>query len=374
MDERIPVALVGAGWVAEHAYVAAVLRSRFRPAMVYDPDPSRAARLASLLGLGGGAPSFDACLDESIPAVILCTPAYLHASQLRRFLSASKFVLCEKPVLQGTAELDDIASLAGADRMMGSAATRLREDVALLLKWVRGGRIGRLRRVRLGWWRECGVPGPGTWRTDVSLSPDGVFADLGPHLLDIAAAVLPGIPRKPVRVVSSSFECRHGSAGRAAQWFAPGSRCQYVVPDTARAVLETTGAVAIEIETCWTGETPGDLCSVRFEGTRGTASLQGLFGFSQTRRLPEQTCSLEIGGTIVDRHHFPQGPVLQQRAFAMSVARFARFCAGRGVAAANFAEVAQVALWMQAIRDAARRPERTGAMHSIPCGPPGAVA
>ena len=353
MNGPISVALIGAGWVAEHAYAPVLGQSGLQLAGVYDLDESRARRLAALLGLPDSRCSLAACLDAAVTGVIVCTPPHLHAAQLRQLLAAGKFVLCEKPVLREQREIENIASLgAVTGRVMGSATTRLRPDVALLLSWVRQGRIGQLQRVQLGWWRARGVPQPGSWRTDPALCPDGVFEDLAPHLLDIAAAALPG---EPAHVVAASFERRYGGADRAARWFNAGSDAGYHAVDHAQALFETAGRVVVDVETCWTCETPGDLSIVRFEGSRGTAQLRGLFGFSTARRTPEQMCSLKIDGEVVERHAFPAGPRLQQLAFGASLRWFGRLCAGEPCGVAGFADIAQVGLWMQAIRDAAHR-------------------
>ncbi len=363
MSGPIPVALIGAGWVAEHAYAPVLSQSGLQLVGIYDPDQSRAQRLAALVGLPEASGSFSACLDAAVTGVILCTPPHLHAAQLRQCLAAGKFVLCEKPVLREQREIEHIASLGSVTgRVMGSATTRLRSDVALLLSWVRQGRIGRLQRVQLGWWRERGVPQPGSWRTDPALCPDGVFEDLAPHLLDIAAAVLPG---EPAQIVAASFERRHGSADRAARWFDAASDAGYRAVDHAQALFETAGGVVVDVETCWTCDTPGDLSIVRFEGSRGTAQLRGLFGFSTTRRIAEQMCTLKIDGDVVERYAFPTGPRLQQRAFGTSLQWFARLCAGEPCGVAGFAEIAQVGFWMQAIREAARRGGAAGRPSAI---------
>ena len=339
--------------MTEHAYVRH-LRSK-RPLEVvalYDPCWERASRVAHTLGLSSDVLRFENCLAPSVRGVLVCTPPDSHLSLLRQFLDAGKYVLCEKPVVRDRTEIDALMSLPGSStRLMGSASTRLRQDVQLLLSWVRQGRIGDVRRIRLGWWRERGVPLVDSWRTNSSRSPAGVLEDLGPHLLDIAAVIFPPVSAVVVRVLETSLECRYGTADRGADWLGQSSGENYVVPDFARAVLSLSDGPVIEIEVCWACKKRGDLSRVRFEGSKGVATFQGLFGFSTSRRIPTQSCALEVTGSPVKVHHFAIGPNGQEDAFRESLEIFARFCKEEGRPVANLAEVCQVASWMQSIRN-----------------------
>ena len=255
-----------------------------------------------------------------------------------RCLDAGKYVLCEKPVArdeEGMAALRETPAAAAA-RLMGSATTRLRRDVALLLSWVRAGRVGDVRRITLAWRRGRGVPYPGSWHTDPSACPAGVLEDLGPHLLDIAAALLPAAVAASVEVAEAALECRYGAAGRAADWYGradAASTRAYEVPDYVRASVKFVGGPSLELDACWASEDEGDLSEVVLEGARGVASLRGLFGFSTSRREPRQVCTLVVRGRTAEAVEFDPGPRGQQEAFGRSVATFAllrRRSAARG--------------------------------------------
>ncbi len=351
---RIRVALIGTGWVTQHCYLPHLgPDSPLEVVTVYDSDGEKACRVAEVLGLSGPAQDLNQCLEASIQGVIICTPPHTHLPLLSRCLEDGRFVLCEKPVVCNEEGIEALWAMPmAAQRLMGSASTRLRRDVQLLLSWVQEGRIGQLRRIGLGWLRGSGLPASASWRMDPSTCSTGVLEDLGPHLLDIAATLLlPSVAIHPERV-ESRLECRYGKNGRVAQWYGNNETIApaYEVPDYASAKIDFPGGPALEFETCWVSEHEGDVSRLVFEGTKGTASLQGLFGFSTARREPRQFCSLDIPGQSTEVFEFTPGPQEQIAAFGKSVETFARFCAGEAAPVANLQEVLTVASWLTAIR------------------------
>ncbi|MET0622392.1 MAG: Gfo/Idh/MocA family oxidoreductase [Pyrinomonadaceae bacterium] len=348
---RVKVAIVGAGWVTENCYLPHLgPDGPLEAAAVYDPDAERAGRVAASLGLPRPGRDVAECLDSSIRGVIICTPTHTHLPLALRALEAGKYVLCEKPVARDEEEADALrATPAAASRLMGSATTRLRSDVELLMSWVRSGRVGEVRRIALGWWRGRGVPASGPWHTDPRACPAGVLEDLGPHLLDIAAALLPAASPENVE---STLECRYGAAGRVAEWHGAGDAAAraYDTPDYAHASVDFVGGPSLELEVCWASEERGDLSEIVFEGTQGTASLRGLFGFSTSRREPRQVCTLSARGRADEVVEFTPGPQGQREAFGRSVETFAQFCAGEGPPVADLQEVLKVASLLAAVR------------------------
>lgn len=352
---RTKVAIVGAGWVTQHCYLPHLgADNPLEAAVIYDPDVEKALRAATALGLAHPAQDFAECLDASIRGVIICTPTPLHLPLLRRCLEAGKYVLCEKPVVCDAAGLETLCAIPlAAQRLMGSATTRLRRDVELLLNWVHSGRLGNIRRISLGWQRGRGVPASESWRTDPVSCPTGVLEDLGPHLLDIAAALLGSQAAICPERVEAKLECRYGSSGRVAKWYVDSeafSGRAYEVPDYASAKMVLPSEIKLELEVCWASEEEGDVSRLMFEGTQGSATLEGLFGFSTTRREPQQLCSLEVHGRAAEVFEFRAGPQEQQAAFGKSLTTFARFCAGEAPPVAALQEVLTVAYWLDVIR------------------------
>jgi oxidoreductase len=351
MVEPVRMALIGGGWIAEQVYLPFLLRShQVKIAGLYDVSQTALLRMAKQTGLSVEFLSRDACCTPDVDGLILCTPPAAHSRQIEDAILVGKHVLCEKPVFRSAAEVPRSLSEAQlANRLMGSASMRLREDVSLLLDWVREGRLGELHSVRLEWRRERGVPAPGSWRTDPLISPTGVLEDLGPHLLDIVAAMPSIMHWKQLRLVNAELDCKFGDSGRGAGWFGEDHQGSYSVPDQAYAKFESDRGTTAEVLVSWADDQPGDLTSIVFEGAHGRASMKGLFGFSTSRRIPEQYCELALHGRPVQRRHFHPGPQLQQQAFARSLELFIEFCRDQRPAIASYRDVAQVADWMEAI-------------------------
>lgn len=352
--KKIKAAIVGAGWVTQHCYLPHLGQNGpLEIVKVYDVDPEKAGRVAATLGTCSPALNLDECFDSSVSAVLICTPTHTHLPLLTRCLEEGRYVLCEKPVLRDYEGIERIEQLPIASQLlMGSATTRLRRDVGLLVSWVQAGRIGAVQRMKLSWCRGSGVPTAESWRTDPLVSPTGVLEDLGPHLLDIASALLPfDVANRPERIVSS-LHCRYGTAGRVAEWFGESARVRssYEVPDYARATIDFPGGLVMELDVCWVGDDEGDASSVVLEGTEGVGTLHGLFGFSTSRRAPRQFCELKLRDGSTEVVEFVPGPQEQQDAFGKSLEIFAQFCAGEAMPVAKLEEVLTVAHLLTAIR------------------------
>lgn len=360
-------AVIGTGWIAEQVYLPCLLdHGGIEVVAAHDESPEVLLRFAQSAGLSSDALSLDQCFDSGVQGVILCTPPAVHAQQIARLVARDKAVLCEKPVFREVEELEKIGPASDvARRLMGSASMRLREDVSLLLHWVKEGVLGPLESVHLGWWRERGVPCAGSWRTDPSQCPLGVMEDLGPHLLDLLAALISDGVWSELRVVSALLECRHGNdLRRSASWFKSETESPYSVPDYGSAEFLSDTGTRIAVEVCWANPLPGDYCTLKFKGARGTAELRGLLGLSTLRRSPEQVCVLERAGHAPETHEFPAGREMQTRAFAESVAIFSRFCRSLSRPAADFTEIRRVTEWLSAIREAAQENEITSVADS----------
>ncbi len=353
----VHVAVVGTGWIAEKVYLPSLLsQPGIQVAAAHDPSAEVLTRFSHQAGLGPAARNLEACWAPDIDAVVLCTPPSVHAQQIAHAVAKGKYVLCEKPVFRHTSELEQIGAAGTvAKRLMGSASMRLRRDVRLLLEWITKGLIGPLEYARLGWWREKGVPSPGSWRTDPHHAPMGVMEDLGPHLLDLLASLVSNRIWNELHVTGATSRCRYGNdMQRSASWFNSEPREPYLVPDQASAAFVSDTGAKVEVEVCWANNLPGDYCSLLFQGRDGTATFKGLLGLSNLRRSSEQSCSLEIEGRSPEIHHFPVGPEVQMQAFADSINVFAGFCRGTHRAASSYSEIRLVTQWLTEIQDAWR--------------------
>ena len=102
----IRVAILGAGIGAEHLVAYQALPDQFDVVVVCDLDLDRAKSIAGEVAV---ASDVDAVLnDDSIDLVDICLPPHLHVPMAKRVLEAGKHAICEKPIANSLAEVDQL--------------------------------------------------------------------------------------------------------------------------------------------------------------------------------------------------------------------------------------------------------------------------
>lgn len=145
----VRIAVVGCGrWGINHVRTAhQVLGPNLR--LVYDPQPSAAARVAQI------SPEIPFTTDPrqldgaEVDGVILATPAETHAALARRFLEQGKHVLVEKPITLRSAEARELVALADRRdlRLMVGHVLLYHPAVAVVKSMCDSGRIGKLQYI-----------------------------------------------------------------------------------------------------------------------------------------------------------------------------------------------------------------------------------
>ncbi|MBV9085268.1 MAG: Gfo/Idh/MocA family oxidoreductase [Acidobacteriaceae bacterium] len=135
--------------------------------------------------------------DESIDAVYIATPVFLHAPQTIAALKAGKHVLCEKPMAMNyteAARMNEAAQRTG--KILGIAYfRRMYPKVRRAREIIESGGIGRpvLAEVKCAEWREENDDRP--WLFDPKQAGGGPLFDIGSHRIDALNYVF-GQPKK----------------------------------------------------------------------------------------------------------------------------------------------------------------------------------
>ncbi|UUX33904.1 Gfo/Idh/MocA family protein [Fundicoccus culcitae] len=128
--------------------------------------------------------SFEAVLeDKSVEAILIATPNDSHKAIAIQALEAGKHVICEKPVMLSTEELDEVLAVAEkADRIfMVHQNRRWDPDFLVIKELMHNHQIGEIFQIES---RVHGANGiPGDWR-HVKAQGGGMILDWGVHLLD----------------------------------------------------------------------------------------------------------------------------------------------------------------------------------------------
>ena len=131
----------------------------------------------------------EACRDDEVDLVDLCTPNDLHAEPAIAALEAGKHVACEKPLARN---LDEARTMMKAARKARKSRTfvwfnyRRCPAVGLAHQLVKEGRLGRIYHVRARYLQSWGGPDtPLLWRFKKRHAGSGAHGDLNAHIVDL---------------------------------------------------------------------------------------------------------------------------------------------------------------------------------------------
>lgn len=227
MEDKLHIGVVGSGIGRAHIQAYQMLPERFEVVAICDSDENRGREAAAihdipnvLTDLGG------LCQREDLDVIDLCTPSYLHVSQVQEVLSAGKHVICEKPVAGSLKEIDELilAEAQSEKRVMPIFQYRFGHGVQKLKFLMKEGIAGQayLTTIETAWRRRAAyyaVPWRGKWETELG----GALVTLAIHAHDLLYYVLGAIksvfartttlvnPIETEDCVSASLEMTDGS-------------------------------------------------------------------------------------------------------------------------------------------------------------------
>ena len=156
--------------------------------------------------------------DSAVDIVLIATPNHLHREEAIAAMRAGKHVLCEKPVMMDSAELEEVLAVSAETGKVFYPRQNRRWDKDFLIakKIFEDGTLGRVFNI------ECRVQGsrgiPGDWRAKKEFG-GGMMLDWGVHLLD---RLLVMVPEKVTRVGTCHFSA-------LPLWFLAGSQGTAVI-------------------------------------------------------------------------------------------------------------------------------------------------
>jgi predicted dehydrogenase len=253
---NVRVAVLGAGAIAQVVHLPILTRMRgVEVAAVADRDPHTARTIAERFGVAGGArPTEDVLADESVDAVVVCTPNHRHEDNVRDALRAGKYVLCEKPLALTADGVERILTEDGAEgRLQVAMNQRFRADARAIRSFVQSGELGDVFYLKAGWLNRA-QPRGRSWRERKSAAGGGAFMDLGIQMLDLALWILDH-PRAE-RITAQMHR-------------PPGSE----VEDAAALLLRLEGDRVINLEASWNLLSAKDRQFLHVLGSAGSGSL-----------------------------------------------------------------------------------------------------
>ena len=210
-NEKIKVAVIGCGTIANSAHIPAYLNNdTCEIAYFCDIIPERAEEAVRKYGCGKAVTDYHEVLsDPEVEAVSVCTPNKMHPIISIDALRAGKNVLCEKPAARTYAEaleMQKVQHETGKVLNIG-VVNRFNDSVNKLRELIQGGALGEVYHVYVSFRQQRSIPGLGGAFTTKEIAGGGTLIDWGVHYLDIVMYCT-GDPQ-PLTVSGRAF-CRLG--------------------------------------------------------------------------------------------------------------------------------------------------------------------
>src|SRR5688500_1290029 len=156
MKPAIRIGVVGVGAIAQIAHIPVLSKMRGAQLVALcDNDRPKARSLADRFGVPDVFTDIEDLLEfDELDAVVVATPNHLHEPHVLSAIAANVDVLCERPLALGAEGVDRIVAAAerAGRKVLVANNHRFRNDVQALDSFVRGGELGRLQSVRMGWY------------------------------------------------------------------------------------------------------------------------------------------------------------------------------------------------------------------------------
>lgn len=262
MADKINVAVVGCGARAQTAHLPYLKKNpHVNIAALCDRDEAKLAALRERYDTARIVTTYNEILkDDSINAVIIATPTYLHHPMVMAGLDYGKHVFVELPMGINEDQIKEMIEHAKSKNRILAVAhnDHFRADAILMRQLMERKEVGELTYAKTGWLRSAQKWSLAGWRRDRLTSGGGVFLTLGVPLIDLALFVLG--EREPVSISGMAFK----------------RDAELEVEDSAVAQLRFADDTVLMIEVSWIIHEPRDILYLNVYGTKGAALLNPL--------------------------------------------------------------------------------------------------
>ena len=288
IENKIRIGIIGAGNIGNvHAREFSKLGDECVITAIADAYLPLAEERAKQYGIASVAGSPEELIQRSdVDVVIIGVPNQFHAPLAVQALAAGKHVLLEKPMgINGEAARQIMKASQASDRIVMIGHQMRWESVPMQIKeQIDRGELGKIYTAKTGWFRRKGIPGWGTWFTQMNQSGGGPLIDIGVHMLDLALYLM-GNP-KPVSVYGATYAEFGPNRKGIGTWGKPNWNGTYDVEDLATALIKMEDGSTLSLEVSWavhmdTDNTP----FIHLMGSEGGASYRGAEGKLLTEKF-----------------------------------------------------------------------------------------
>jgi predicted dehydrogenase len=287
MADKVKWGVIGAGGIADRKTIPGLLEAP-NCELAALVDVQNVEELAKKHGVETYGTDPSVILDdESIQAVYIATPVWLHLEQIRDAAKAGKHILCEKPLTlspeetrQAVQACTDAGVLLQEGYMMKfhGAHRAVREAIE-------AGKLGQVTYMRAQ--LSCWFPPMDNWRQDPEKGGGGALMDMATHLLDLLEYFAGPATRVGARIGNQVHSYTSEDASVTMLEFASGAfgtvDCFFNLPDEAsRTRLEIYGSKG----------------AILTEGTIGQGdggTIEGIFGLGTAAYDAQQNKDVAVG-------------------------------------------------------------------------------
>ncbi|MBQ6420345.1 MAG: Gfo/Idh/MocA family oxidoreductase [Clostridia bacterium] len=189
MKEKIRVAVIGCGTIANSAHIPAYLKHPDAEIRYFcDIIPARADECVKKYGCGKAVYDYKEILDDpDLDCVSVCTHNDMHSVIAIDFMRHGKDVLCEKPaarILSEALEMEKVSYETGRILSIG-VCNRYSNAVNRIKDMIEAGDLGDVYHVYASFRAHRSIPGLGGAFTTHAESGGGALIDWGVHYIDL---------------------------------------------------------------------------------------------------------------------------------------------------------------------------------------------
>ncbi len=292
------VAFVGAGKVVQWAHIPGFSRLEgVEPVALCDVNKARASAVADEMDIPQTFTDYEVMLAEVQPDItVVGTPNIFHKPMTIAALEAGSHVLCEKPLALTYEDATEMMKLADKKRLTLTVGTHYRFSgpMQAAKAHVDAGFFGEIYAARTVWQRRSGIPGYGSWFTNMDMAGGGCLLDIGVHALD-RALFLMDYP-EPATVSGASYsklgDRGMGLGGWGADISSAGADVRFDVDDLAWAFIRFVNGAVLQFQVSWAQHLPEQFFTELY-GTDGSASMGNKEGIDLYTVLNGQEADIE---------------------------------------------------------------------------------
>ena len=294
MSKPVGIGVIGSGGIAQSVHLPAYKKlqdeGKAKIVAVADANEATAREAAEKFDVPHGFTDYKQMLElDTIDAIDVCTPNFLHKQPTIDAFKAGKHVIVEKPLAMNATEGQEMldASRRAGKKFQVALNMRYGSGPQAIKRFIKDGKLGDIYYARAHALRRRGIPGWGVF-TQKDKQGGGPLIDIGVHILDLTLWLMDyPEPASVSGMTYTKFGTREGVIGLMGQW----DPKIYTVEDFAVGLVRFKNGSTLTLESSFVANIERDAFTTSVMGTEGGAFLDP-FNNANTKIFREESGSL----------------------------------------------------------------------------------